>query len=88
MIRVRHIPGKFNILADPLSRLDRPLKTEWTLDQSVANSIFQMLNYPNVDLFATRFNHKLPLYEGESISNQPNLFPVELHLFFFDVIAL
>ena len=24
--------------------------------------IFQMLNYPNVDLFATQFNHKLPLY--------------------------
>ena len=21
-------------------------------------------------------------YEGESISNQPNLFPVEIHLFF------
>ena len=28
------------------------------------------------------------LYESESISNQPNLFPVEIHLFFFDVIAL
>ena len=27
-------------------------------------------------------------YEGESISNQPNLFPVEIHLFFFDVVAL
>ena len=27
-------------------------------------------------------------YEGESTSNQPNLFPVEIHLFFFDVIAL
>ena len=29
-------------------------------------------------------------YEGESISNQPNLFPVEIHLFLhvFDVIAL
>ena len=27
-------------------------------------------------------------YEGESISNQPNLFPVEICLFFFDVIAL
>ena len=27
-------------------------------------------------------------YEGESISNQPNLFPVEIRLFFFDVIAL
>ena len=54
--------GKFNVLADRPSRLDRPLKTEWALDQAVANSIFQMLNYPNVDLFATRFNHKLPLY--------------------------
>ena len=62
VIRVRHIPGKFNILADRLSRLDRSLKTEWALDQSVANSIFQMLNYPNVDLFAKRFNYKLPLY--------------------------
>ena len=28
VIRVRHIPGKFNILADRLSRLDKPLKTE------------------------------------------------------------
>ena len=27
-------------------------------------------------------------YEGESISNQPYLFPVEIHLLFFDVIAL
>ena len=62
LIRVCHIPGKFNILADRLSKLDRPLKIEWALDQSVANSVFQMLNYPNVDLFATGFNHKLPLY--------------------------
>ena len=28
------------------------------------------------------------LYEDVSISNQPNLIPVEIHLFFFDVIAL
>ena len=62
VIRVRHIPGKFNILADCLSRLDKPIKTEWALDQTVANSVFQMLNFPNVDLFATRFNHRLPLY--------------------------
>ena len=62
VIRVRHIPGKFNILADRLSRLDKPIKTEWALDQTVANSVFQMLNFPNVDLFATHFNHKLPLY--------------------------
>ena len=57
VIRVRHIPSKFNILADRLSRLDKPMKTEWALDQTVANSVFQMLNFPNVDLFATRFNH-------------------------------
>ena len=63
-----NIPGKFNILADHLSRIDKPLKTEWALDKSIANSIFQMFNYLNVDLFATRFNHKLPLY----ISPVPN----------------
>ena len=62
VIRVRHIPGKFNSLADCLSRLDKPIKTEWALDQTVANLVFQMLNFPNVDLFATRFNHRLPLY--------------------------
>ena len=26
--------------------------------------------------------------DGGSISNQPNLFPVQIHLFFFDVFAL
>ena len=30
---------------------------------------------------------KMVNYEGESISNH-NLFPVEIHLFIFDVIAL
>ena len=62
VIRVCHIPGRFNILADRLSRMDRPLKTEWALDQSVVNSIFQMFN---LDLFATQFNHKLPLYVSQ-----------------------
>ena len=65
--------GKFNVLADCLSRMDKPLKTEWTIDQSVPNSIFQMLNYPNVDLFETRFNHKLPLYVSPGPDNQKNL---------------
>ena len=56
VVRDRHIPGKFNILADRLSRLDKPINTEWAEWRTTANSIFQMLNYPNVDLFATRFN--------------------------------
>ena len=41
-----------------------------------------------VTSFALRILGDLQNYEGESISNQPNLFSVEIHLFFFDVIAL
>ena len=48
------------VLAHRLLRLNKPLKTEWALDQSDLNS--KMLNFPNVDLFARCFNHKLPLY--------------------------
>ena len=62
IFRIRHILGKFNILAVRLSRIDKPLMSEWSLDQTVANRIFPMLRFPNVNLFATRFNHKLPLY--------------------------
>ena len=40
------------------------------MDQSVANSIFQMLKFPKVDLFETRFNHKLPLYVTTVPDNQ------------------
>ena len=36
VITVLHIPGKFSILADRLSRMNKPLKTEWALDQSIA----------------------------------------------------
>ena len=68
VLRICHIPGKFNIIVDSLSRLDRPHKIQWSLDQSVENSIFHMLNFPNVDLFATRFNHKLPLYVSPALT--------------------
>ena len=46
VIRVCHILGKFNILADHLSRLDRPLKTEWALDQSTGSEF----HFPNAQL--------------------------------------
>ena len=70
VLRICHIPGKFNILADHLLRLDRPLNTECSLDQPVGNCIFQRLNYPNVDLFVTRFSHKLSLYVSPFPDNQ------------------
>ena len=70
VIRIRHIPGKFNVLADRLSRIDKIVKTQWALDQSIANSILHMFKYPNLELFATRFNHKLPLYVSPVLDNQ------------------
>ena len=63
-------PRQFNVLADRLSRIDKVVKTEWALDQSITNAIFQMFIYPNPDLFATRFNHKLPLYVAPVLDNQ------------------
>ena len=61
-LRVRHIPGKTNILADRLSRSGKPISTEWSLNQSICNSIFLMSGHPNIDLFATRLNNRHPLF--------------------------
>ena len=38
--------------------------------------------------FSIILYEKMYIYEGESISNQPNLFRVEIYLFFYDAIAL
>ena len=59
---VKHIPDRFNTLADLMSRMDKPISTEWSLDQEIANKIFQIMDFPSIDLFATRLNHRLPLY--------------------------
>ena len=59
---VKHIPGRFNTLADRMSRMDKPIPTEWSLNQEIANKIFQIMDFPSIDLFATRLNHRLPLY--------------------------
>ena len=61
-LRVRHIPGKTNILADRLSRMSKAISTEWSLKQSICNALFRVTGYPNIDLFATRLNNRLPLY--------------------------
>ena len=44
-IQVRHIPGKLNVLAYSLSRPNRILPTEWSLDQGIAHQIFKLLGY-------------------------------------------
>ena len=61
-LRARHIPGKLNAIADGLSRRNQLLTTEWSLCPRVLERIWQKWHRPLVDLFATRFNHKLPAY--------------------------
>ena len=61
-LKVRHIPGCLNVMADLLSRSDQVQSTEWSLHPQVFKQICQKWITPHVDLFATHLNHKLPLY--------------------------
>jgi hypothetical protein len=60
-LTVRHIPGRLNVIADSLSRRDI-LHTEWTLNPEVFDSVRRAYPSISVDVFATRLNHRLPLY--------------------------
>jgi ribonuclease HI len=56
-----HIPGERNLLADKLSRqMSSP--TEWELNNQVVHKLFDMWGTPEVDLFATHANKKLPQF--------------------------
>ena len=59
---VRYLPGQANVLADLLSRRGQVLGTEWSLHPQVARSLLRVWGNPSIDLFATSFNAKLPLY--------------------------
>ncbi|KAL8583503.1 hypothetical protein ACOMHN_056313 [Nucella lapillus] len=61
-LSAKHVPGKINILADSLSRSHMILPSEWTLVHSALEPVWEVWFKPQVDLFATRFNHRLPLY--------------------------
>ena len=61
-LKVRHIPGRFNILADRLPRMLKPVPTEWCLNQTIAYLVFSVTGCPSIDLFATRLNNRLPMY--------------------------
>ena len=60
--RARHLPGKFNVIADALSRPDRIIGTEWSLSAEVFRDSCRQLGTPNSDLFATSRNNKLPVF--------------------------
>ena len=54
-----YLPGHLNVLADHLSRRGQILKTEWSLNQTVADRIFRAWGRPFVDLFALGKNTKI-----------------------------
>merc|ERR1712121_493861 len=56
-----HLKGKINLLADQGSRRG-PIATEWSLDNKSFLWCCQKLGVPQVDLFATRLNKKLPTF--------------------------
>ena len=56
-----HIPGAHNLLADIASRQFQD-SAEWALPQHVFQNIISRFGKPDIDLFASRLNHKLPCY--------------------------
>ena len=61
-LKARHIPGRLNVIADKLSRLNQTIQTEWSLLPDVFQRLCSKWHWPQIDLFATRFNHKLPRF--------------------------
>ena len=61
-ISARYIPGKYNVLADLLSRPNNIVSTEWTLHPSAFRLIQDTWERPQIDLFATCLNHQLLAY--------------------------
>ena len=55
-LKVRHIPGCLNVMANLLSRSNQVQSTEWSLHPQVFKQICHKWFTPHVDLFATRLN--------------------------------
>ena len=60
-LRAIHRPGVDNVLADYLSR-SRPDPLEWSLSKRVCEDLFSQWGRPQIDLFASQQNHRLPLW--------------------------
>ena len=59
VLKARHIPGRLNVIADKLSRQGQVIQTEWSLHQEIFDILCRTWHYPQVDMFATRYNCKL-----------------------------
>ena len=69
IISAIHIPGKLNVLADHKSRIFND-SIEWMLNPSIFREVVARLGRPDIDLFASRVNHKIP--EFVSWRPEPN----------------
>ena len=67
LVTARHIPGVLNVEADLASRQFNP-HTEWMLDTTIFKKITVCFFVPEIDLFASRLNHQVPL----SMSRDPD----------------
>ena len=56
-----HVPGTSNVSADELSR-NFEADTEWALSNDVFAKLCSLFGVPDVDLLASRLNHKVPKY--------------------------
>ena len=77
-LSVAHIPGYLNTLADSKSRNFND-HLEWSLNENIFEFLCQMWGKPQVDLFASRNNNKLPTYV--SWKPEPNSWKVDAFTF-------
>ena len=71
-----HIPGTENCTADTDSREFND-DSEWMVSDFVLKIITDLFGTHEIDLFATRLNHKLPIY----VSGKPDPYSVSINAF-------
>ena len=75
-ISATHIPGRCNVEADRESRKSDQDK-EWALHEGVFDTLASMWGKPDIDLFASRINNKVPVY----VSWKPDPSAVHINAF-------
>ena len=61
-LKACHILNRLNVIVDKLSRHPQIIQTEWSLHPEVFAQICCRWLFPRIDLFATRYNSKLPQF--------------------------
>ena len=75
-LSISHVAGCLNVEADELSRgLNLNEDLEWALDMDIFQEIVCRFGKPDIDLFASRLNHKLEKYI--SFRPDPNAMAVD-----------